>query len=68
MIGAHGPQTAGLGEIAVEATHVQLRWDRGHLIDDHVGPGPADRLCDLIGIERVGDYRHGTQLVEHRLL
>jgi hypothetical protein len=67
MVGPLGPQPVGQREIAIEMTHVQ-RSDRGQLMDDHLGPRPAHRLRDLIGIERVRDHRHRAQLVEHRPL
>jgi hypothetical protein len=44
------------------------RTDRGQLMDDHLRPRLAHRLGDLIGVQRVGDHRHGAHFVEHRLL
>jgi hypothetical protein len=67
VVGALGPQAVGEREISIEVTHVQCA-DRGQLMDDHVRPGLAHGLGDLIGIERVRDHRHSAQLAEHRLL
>ena len=42
--------------------------DRGQLMDDDLGPRPADRLGDLIAVECVRHHRHCAQLVQHGLL
>ena len=67
VVGPFGPQTVRQREVAIEMTHVD-GTDSSQLVDDHVRPGPPDGLRDLIGIKRVRDDRHSTQLVEHRLL
>ena len=61
VVGALGPQAVGQREIAIEVPHVHLP-NRGQLMDDHVRPRPGHRLRNLIGIKRVRDHRHRTQL------
>ena len=66
VVGALRPQAVGRRGIAFRvALHPRKG---GQLMDDHVRPRPAHRLRDLIGIKRVRDHRHSTQLADHRLL
>ena len=66
MVGSFGPQSVGRSEVTVEVTEVE-RADRGQLEDDHIWLRALHGFHDLVGIERVRDHRHRTQLVEHCL-
>ena len=53
MVGALGPQTVGLREVAREVPHVERGGDRGELVHDHLGLGQGDGLGDRLRVERV---------------
>ena len=59
--GALGPQPIGLREGSLEAAHVEVAGQRGHLMHDHLGPGGGDRGDDRVAVEPVGEDGLGAR-------
>ncbi len=65
MIGRLGAQAVGERKRAIEAVQIRHADQRGHLMDDDLGPRLAHGLVNRGAVESVSNRRRGAKLPNH---